>query len=741
MNEKKIASVILETNIDKLLDYKIPENLQNKLHIGNLVEVPIRGVLKKGYIYDLKDKSDVSKVLDIKRLVLKEALSKNLLKLAIWMSKYYITSLSKVLKVIIPSSIRNEVTIKSKIYLSANKTKKELLELISKSLKKHPKQANILSEFLKIKKGIFLSDFLKNENITKSPIDILIKKNILKAKKIDVDEDDFLLNQSFFYTKEKKLNIEQQNALDKIKDSLSKNIFQTHLIHGVTGSGKTEVYLQAIQTALNQKKSVIMLLPEIALTYQTIIRFKERFKEKIAIIHHKKSSGEKSKAFKEMIDEKINIVIGARSAVFAPLKNLGLIIVDEEHDTSYKQTDEMPTYNAKHIAIKRAQIENAAVVLASATPSIESYYNAINNKYILSALKNRIGNAALPKIELVDMKNEINKKTSYLYFSQKLLDGIKKRYENGEQTLIFLNRRGYHTNLYCQNCNFTFKCSHCDVSLTYHKNIDQLSCHLCNFNKKKPIICPSCNEKNFIKYKGFGTEHVEVYLKYIFPFIKTLRLDRDTTSTKNSFENILKDFKSSKADVLIGTQMIVKGLHFPSVTLVGVLNTDSALNIADFRSSEYVFSLLTQVSGRSGRESILGEVIIQTNNPFNETIRFALNQDYSSFYKKEIEVRKIFDYPPFTQMVKIIFSSHDENIAKDKSKEFREKLLENLSKDYVIYPAMPCSIIKAKDIYSYQILLRFTNLSFLLDVLNKINKSFNKINKLSILIDIDPIYT
>jgi primosomal protein N' (replication factor Y) len=741
MNDKKIASVILETNIDKPLDYKIPENLQNKVNIGNLVEVPIRGIFKKAYIYDLKDKSDVNKILPIKRLILKEALSKQLLELAVWMSKYYSCNLSKVLKLMIPSAIRDEVDIKSKIYLSVNKSKKELLEIISKTLKKSPKQAFVLTEFLKIKKGIFLQDFLKNKNITKSPIDTLIKKNILKAIKIDVDEDDFLLNQSFFYTKEKKLNIEQQIALDKIKFSLSQNIFQTHLIHGVTGSGKTEVYLQAIQKALDQKKSVIMLLPEVSLTYQTIIRFKERFKEKIAIIHHKKSKGEKSKAFKEMIDANINIVIGARSAVFSPLKNLGLIIVDEEHDTSYKQVDEMPTYNAKHIAIKRAQIENITVVLASATPSIESYYKALNNKYILSTLNNRIANATLPKIEIVDMKNEINKKTSYLYFSQKLLDGIKKRYENGEQTLLFLNRRGYHTNLYCQNCNFTFKCNHCDVTLTYHKRNDHLSCHLCNFTKRKPNICPSCNGRDYIKYKGFGTEHVEAYLKYIFPFLKTLRLDRDTTSKKNSYENILKEFKSSKADVLIGTQMIVKGHHFPSVSLVGVLNTDSALNIADFRSSEYVFSLLTQVSGRAGRESILGEVIIQTNNPFNQTIKLSLNQDYLSFYKKEIEVRKIFDYPPFTQMAKIIFSSSNEEIVKEKAKEFREKLLENLSKDYVIYPAMPTHITKAKDIYSYQILLRFKNLSFLLDIIKKINQSFKKINKLSILIDIDPIYT
>ncbi|NGX56341.1 MAG: Primosomal protein N' [Candidatus Anoxychlamydiales bacterium] len=741
MNDNKYASVILETNIDKPLDYKIPDTLINKLYVGNLVEVPIRGIFKKAYIYELKNKTSINKTFFIKRLVIKEPISKELLKLSIWMSKYYICSLSKILKLIIPTSIRKEIDIKTKLFISSNKSKNELLKIISSSIKKSPTQVKVLSEFLKIKKGIFLSDLLKITNTSKSPVDTLIKKNILKSKKLDLDHDNFLFNQSFFYTKEKKLTENQKEAFDKINNSLEKNIFQTHLIFGITGSGKTEIYLQAIKKALILKKSIIMLVPEVALTEQTILRFKERFTEKIAIIHHKKSMGEKSKAFLEMQEGKINIVIGARSAVFAPLKNLGLIIVDEEHDTSYKQIDEMPTYNAKHIAIKRAQIENATVILGSATPSIESYYNALNNKYILSHLDSRIGVAKLPKINTVDMKNEIIKKTSYIYFSQTLLDAIKKRYEKGEQTLLFLNRRGFHTNLYCTSCAFVFRCKHCDVSLTYHKTSDQLSCHLCNAHIKKPKICPNCKGKDYIKFKGFGTEHVESYLKYIFPFMKVLRLDRDTTSSKSSFEDILKKFRSSKADVLIGTQMIVKGHHFPAVTLVGVLNTDSALNIADFRSSEYVFSLLTQVSGRSGREDLLGEVIIQTNMPFNPTIQLSLKQDYVAFYKKEVEQRKLFDYPPFTQMAKIVFSSLDENSAKIKSEEFRKKLIENLSKDFIIHPSMPTYKTKVKDLYSYQIIIRFKNLNLLINTINEIKKSFKILKKTSMLIDIDPIFT
>lgn len=739
MNESLFASVILENNIDKSLDYSIPENLQNEIKEGMLVEVPIKGKLKKGYILSIKNTSVIEKTYPISRIVSKEVLSKDLFSLALWMSKYYCCNLSKILRCIIPTSIRKEINPKHQILLTTNKTKNELLEILKTLLKKNPKQAKALECFLKTEKKILLSKLLLISHLSKAPIDSLIRKKIFIANKVFLDEADILNEFEYFQTKKKNLNNDQYKALDKITNSLKKDKFETHLLFGVTGSGKTEVYLQAIENALSLNKSAIMMVPEISLTTQTIERFRSRFKEKIAIFHHKRSKGEKSLAWENILKGNIKIVIGARSSIFCPLKNLGLIIVDEEDDPSYKQTSEMPAYNAKHLAIMRGKLNNATVVLGSATPSIESYYNALNNKYILSTLPNRTNNSILPKVKIIDMKNEFLKSKSY--FSEELLDAIKDRFEKGEQVLIFLNRRGFHTSIQCLKCETVFKCKHCDISYTYHKKENILSCHLCGL--KIPVFqsCPNCKNNEYIKYKGFGTEHIQSSLNAIFPNIRTIRIDRDTTTTKDSHEQLFKNFRAGKADVLIGTQMIVKGLHYPSVTLVGILNTDSALNIPDFRSSERVFQLITQACGRAGRESLIGEVIIQTFMPQNETIKYASNQDYLNFYEEEIQNRKLFDYPPFCQMIKVVFSSMDEQKAKEYSIQFRNIIIKNLSNEYKIHPVLPSGRVKVKDVYKYQFLIRGKNTLFISKVLENIKKEFKLPSSVSLFIDVDPIDT
>ncbi len=739
--DNKFVSVILDNNIDKTLDYSVPKELEDKIEKGMRIEIPVKGYFRKGYIFEIKEKSDVKKTLPIRRILSERVISKDLFSLALWMAKYYCTSLSKIFKCMVPTSIRKDIKQKTQVYLTSLKTKKELADICRDLLSKNPSQARAIEIFLKVKKGIFLTDLIKQAKISKSPIETLISKKILLEKKIAVDQGDLLLEEDFFPTKPKKLTDEQEDCLKKISSCLDENKFSSHLIHGVTGSGKTEIYLQAIQKALDQDKSSIMLVPEIALTSQTIERFKARFKEKIAVIHHRRSHGQRFDAWHDLLSGDARIVIGARSAIFSPMKNLGLIIIDEEHDTSYKQSEETPTYNARNLAVMRANLAGCTVVLGSATPSLESYYNALMNKYILSNLTKRPNEATLPMVHIVDMKREKERMSSFSYFSSELLDGIKKRYELGEQTILFLNRRGYHTSLICQNCQHTFKCPHCDLALTYHKNENILFCHSCSYTTRTPRECPSCSNSDYIKYKGFGTEHIETSLKLIFPKIRTLRIDRDTTSTKHSHETLFKQFRSGKADVLIGTQMIVKGLHFPSVTLVGVLNTDGALNIPDFRSSERVFQLIMQVAGRAGRADLPGEVIIQTHMPDNPTITLAAKQDFLSFYKEEIENRKLFDYPPFSNMIKIVISSKDEALSKKLINDFREKLIKKLPKDFHLHPVVAAGRAKVKDMFRYQFLIRGKKILLLTKILERIKEEFKLPNGSTLFIDIDPIST
>ncbi|NGX27725.1 MAG: hypothetical protein K940chlam6_01663, partial [Chlamydiae bacterium] len=420
------------------------------------------------------------------------------------------------------------------------------------------------------------------------------------------------------------------------------------------------VYLQAIAHILKQGMGILYLVPEIALTAQTIERFKGRFGgEQIAVLHYRLSDGERFDAWHKIRKGEAKIVIGARSAIFSPVCNLGLIIVDEEHESSFKQSEEAPKYHARDVAVMRAKFSSCPVVLGTATPSIESYTNALQGKYQLHRLSMRADNASLPKVTIIDMKQEFERAKGFTLFSEKLLKGIKERYAKGEQILLFLNRRGYHTTAICSACSHIEKCPHCDLPLTYHRREATLSCHLCDFRKPTPKSCPSCHADGPLKFKGAGTEMVERSLHALFPDIRTLRLDADTTRHKGSHEQIFKQFRSGKADVLIGTQMIAKGLHFPMVTLVGVLGLDGSLNIPDFRASENVFQLLTQVSGRSGRGELMGEVLIQTHLTKHNTILHAASGDFESFYAEEIETREMFGFPPFTHLVKFSFSGEE----------------------------------------------------------------------------------
>lgn len=702
----KYASIILETAIQKTLDYGIPEEFLKDLKLGAKVEVPVRGKLQNGYVFEIKETTNIAKVAPIKNISSFGSIESDLFQLGLFMSGYYCCSLSRAFKSLLPATIRKETGFKEQLYVMRAKTKEELKNYCEKIRNKNSLQAEILDLMLQVTKGIFLTELLEKIKCSKSPVTSLQKKGFLLVEPLKINRSP-LANEDYFKTKPKLLNDEQETALKKISVNLEEGKFQTHLLYGVTGSGKTEVYLQAIDICLKLKKSAIMLVPEISLTEQTIQRFRSRFEGNIAILHHALSEGERFDEWHKIQKGEANIIIGARSAIFSPAKNLGLIIIDEEHENSYKQTEEAPCYHARDVAIMRGKICNATVILGSATPSLESFLNAKNQKYELSALKTRANNASLPEIQIINMQEEYEKQGGYTHFSRKLLDGIDERIKKGEQIVLFLNRRGYHTHLFCEGCQKPVKCKHCDASLTFHKQENLLRCHICNFSvSPPPSICPNCRAPHPMKYKGAGTEQIEKALHAIFPAIKTIRLDRDTTKHKGSHQKLLRAFGSLKADVLIGTQMIAKGLHFEGVTLVGVLNSDSGLNVPDFRASEHTFQLITQVAGRAGRGAIKGEVIIQTKMPENSTIQLSQSQDYEKFYNEEIEIRKIFNYPPFLQMVKLVFSGVSDHKTKHAADTFRKALILNLPSDYEVFQAVPCSHTKIKDKFLYQFLIK-----------------------------------
>lgn len=701
------ASVVLDVAIDKPLDYGITSEQQAHIHPGTRVEVPVRGQFSKGYILEVKESSVWTSVKPIHQILSEETLiSPELFQLVLWVSRYYCAPFRDIFRMLLPPGVRKGMAAKEQLFAIRGKTREELRKKCVELQLKKPAQVAILEAMLLVKKGILLTQLLEQTKGSRSTIDTLAKQGLLILDTVRIDRSP-LINEEYFTTKPKILNHDQSAALSKIKNSLTLQQFETHLLYGVTGSGKTEVYLQAIDHALQLNKSALMLVPEISLTTQTIERFRSRFKEKIAILHHRLSQGERNDEWHHIRSGKAKIVIGARSAIFSPMVDLGLIIIDEEHEQSYKQNDAIPCYQARDVAVMRGKLTNSTVILGSATPSLESYYNALQGKYQLSVLHQRAKEISLPKVTIVDMRKEYDKAKGITQFSDKLLTEIEKRQKQGEQTILFLNRRGYHTVLLCQQCQQSVKCAHCDVSMTFHLGDNTICCHLCQYQiTPPPKTCPHCQAAQPLKFRGAGTEQIERALHAIFPTIRTLRIDADTTRHKGSQQKLLRDFGTGKADVLIGTQMIAKGLHFPEVTLVGVLNSDSGLNIPDFRASETTFQLITQVAGRSGRGAIPGEVIIQTAIPDHSTIQHAARQDYIGFYDEEIAIRSLFKYPPFSHMAKILLSGKDPLQTRTIAEHLRQFLIQHLPAHFQFNPVVPCGHTKIKDHHRYQFLLR-----------------------------------
>ncbi len=530
---------------------------------------------------------------------------------------------------------------------------------------------------------------------------------------------------------------EQKEALSAIKKCIDDSIHKVFLLHGVTGSGKTEVYLQSIEHALKLNKSSIILVPEISLTPQTVARFKARFKDSIAVLHSRLLGSKRMSEWERIRSGEAHIVVGARSAIFAPVKNLGLVVVDEEHETSYKQED-VPRYNARDVAIKRAEISGASVILGSATPSLESFYKARKGLYVLVELPERIDSKLLPEVNIVDMREELTRSKKLPIFSHPLKTWIEKDISQGKQVILFLNRRGFSTFISCRKCGYVITCKRCSVSLTYHFHTKKLTCHHCNYKMSPPDICPQC-QSSYLRYWGIGTEKVESEIHRLFPSARISRMDTDATHKRGTHEKVLSKFKKGLLDILVGTQMIAKGLDFPKVTLVGVVSADTALNLPDFRSAERTFNLLTQVAGRAGRGDLGGRVIIQTYTPGHYAIQAAKNHDYNSFYGKEISFRKELNLPPFTHMVSLTFRTYnEENVLKaaEKLKKSLEK--KDTSKKVKVLGPAPSVIPRVRGMYRWNLFLTSDNVENITSLLKKVLKGRKKEKGVMIAVDVEP---
>lgn len=742
----KYAKVVVDvpfTERNKFFDYKIPDFLLDKIGIGNLVLVPFGKRSIKAFVISIKDKVEISdnKIKNIKKLYKKESFfNKKDLKLYQWMADYYSLNLISVIRAAVPAGVfNNNISKKRKKYISINSEIKEIKKVIKDIEKKAPKQKEVLKVLLKNQN----SDYTKTELAKKAEtypgtVNRLIKKGYIKS------EEKIERRKPFLEKKEEEkesfeANYYQQKAIDTIEENiLNPDISKTYLLHGVTGSGKTEVYLQLVEKILNKKQGAIILVPEISLAPVMVRRFYSRFGDKIAVLHSNLSTGERFDEWLRLKKGEAKIAIGARSAIFAPIRNLGIIIIDEEHENSYKQSS-YPYYHAREVGVKRAKINGIPLVLGSATPSLKSYYLAQKKYFKYLSLPERINKRNLPPVDIIDMRDEM-KEGNLSIFSQKLKKNIEKALTRNEQILLFLNRRGYSSFALCRECGHVLRCENCDISLTYHDKENLLKCHYCDYQKEIPRFCPECGSE-YIKKFGIGTEKLEEEVNKYFPEAEVDRMDIDTTTQKGAHRKILNRLENNKTDILIGTQMITKGHDYPGISVVGVITADTILNLPDFRSAERTFQLITQVAGRTGRGDINGEVIVQTYTPGHYSIQAARKHDYQKFYKKEVALRKQLNYPPFTKLVNIIVEgeNNDEVIkgANDLGSFFDSYQTEILE---LLGPS-PAPIEKLRGKYRWQIILKFSKYKERKYLLKEIRENFlpYKVKSVKFNIDVDPI--
>ena len=745
-----IARVTLDLAVRREFDYLIPNELEQNVCDGTRVKVPFGSREILGVVTAVLSESPHSNLREIIKIVGGQALvTPPILKLVRWIAEYYCCAPEIAMKAVLPDAVRKEEEgWRERLYVRALPQHGELPKLT----KRQEDLWAIIEEWRELP----LQEFLRLAGTTSGTIRKLEDKGLVSIAP-QISERDPYAKEHIMPTNPLKLNDQQLVALNNIvksidclnspENSTDKNKGNhVFLLHGVTGSGKTEVYLQAIAHALEQGKGAIVLVPEISLTPQTVERFKARFSHGplqtlVAVLHSHLSSGERHDEWHKIRQGRARIVIGARSAVFAPVEPLGLVIVDEEHEHSYKQ-EEAPRYNARDLAVVRGKQEGAVVVLGSATPCMESYYNVQRKKYLLLSLTERADEKNMPIVRIVDMRNASSKGKGTSIFSPQLHEAILQRLEKKEQVMLFLNRRGWSSSLQCPECGFVAECPNCSVSLTYHRSAQKLMCHICGHIDSAPSKCPEQNCGNAsIRYSGLGTEKVEAALDKNFPSARVKRMDSDTLKRKEDYRRILGDFRSGKIDILVGTQMIAKGLHFPNVTLVGIIHADLSLHIPDFRAGERTFQLLTQVAGRAGRGDVEGEVYVQSFTPFHPAIQYARRHDYIGFYDQEIEFRQELHYPPVGRVALLTLRGRSEDRVRFFADHLRKEmdLLAIQLGDIVVAGPAPAPLLRAENFYRYQIMIRTPRMPQLSRQLSTKFDSLKIPEDLRLIIDIDPV--
>ena len=710
MSKPSFIRVIIDRAIHRELDYLVPETLADRVGVGSRVRVPFRDKSGLATVVSVLERSEAKGIRSIEAVVGEAPiLSEQMLELARWISAYYCCPIEPVMRSLLPQVIRRaEVGWKKQLFVRP--TRKIDNEEIEKLRKRAPRQAELLEVISRLETPMRAADLLRQRSLDNQTLRALVRRGLAELREEAVVRDPHA-DEQFIATSNLVMNNEQSLALKEVTQALdSPENARPILLHGVTGSGKTEIYLQAIRAALDRGRTAIVLVPEISLTPQTVERFKGRFAEAqdaVAVLHSHLSQGERHDEWHKIHSGRARIVIGARSAVFAPLKNLGLIVVDEEHETTYKQ-EEAPRYHARDVAVVRAKIEKCVIVLGSATPSLESYHNATTGKYRLATLTRRIDEKQMPLMRIVDLRQERRKEKAAAILSEKLRAAIADRLEKREQTILFLNRRGFSTSLLCSNCGEARNCPNCSVALTFHRHpavAGRLSCHLCGHTAAVPKKCPACG-KDALIYAGFGTEKVESTVAHIFPKATVRRMDADSMTRKEAYRETLRSFRTGKIDILVGTQMIAKGLHFPNVTLVGIINADLALHLPDFRAGERTFQLLTQVAGRAGRGETSGEVFVQTYTPFSPSIQFARHHDFAGYFQQELEFRERCDFPPFKHAILITVRSPHEARAKFSAETLIRRLRESLGSEFILGDPTPAPLEKLQGQFRFHILIR-----------------------------------
>ena len=720
------ANVLVEYGakmVDKTFTYIIPDKLKSVLKTGMKVKIPFGKNIINGFVLEIINECNTENLKEIIDITDSNfVLNEELLKLGKIIQNQTLCSLISAYQTMLPSSM------KVKTITSNYQKYNEYLEI------KEEKNAidYINNNKRKIKRIELINRLLNKEKVLKKEYNNEIIKELLENNIIKINKENiYRINKNNNKETKKELTRSQQRCVDEVINNLNTN--NTYLLYGVTGSGKTEVYMQIIEEVVKQGKCAILLVPEISLTHQIVKRLYDRFASDVAIFHSALSEGEKYDEYHKILNGDVHVVVGTRSAIFVPFEKIGVIILDEEQSQNYKQ-DNNPRYHARDIALERAKYHNCPLILGSATPSLESMARSKKGVYKLLELKERIGKSVLPEVTVIDMQEEYKKRN--MIISDYLDEKIKDRISKNEQVILMLNRRGYSTIINCKNCGYTFKCPNCEITLTYHKTNNNLRCHYCGYTLLSTEVCPSCHEKA-LSSLGLGTEKLEEELikRYNVPVI---RMDTDTTSKKGSQDEIIKKIENREVSIIVGTQMISKGFDFPYVTLVGIINADDSLNIPDFRSGEKTFELLTQTIGRAGRGNIKGEAVIQTFNYDNKTIEFSKNNNYEGLYNYEMNIRKILKYPPYFYITMVKIASKDYNLASKEITKVRNYLDNNL-KDVIILGPTTASMFKINNVYRFQIILKYKNYDKIKNSLIYLDNIYKTNSKVNIEIDNNPV--